>query len=120
MAGNDDDPLRIGGISRPTASASVDATAAADGATAVDATAPAEATAAIEGALAAGIDPTSAIAASLSAGAIDADGALRALVDATASAMLGPTAEPAALDALRAEVTALLAGDPTLATLLRP
>lgn len=108
MAGNDDDPLRIGGVSRP------------QGAAPVDAAAPTEATAAVERVEAPQIDAVARVAESLATGAIDADAALRALIDATASSVLGPGADPAALAAVRAEVEALLAGDPTLASLLRP
>lgn len=108
MAGNDDDPLRIGGVSRP------------QGAPAVDAVAPSEAAGAVEGVEAAEIDAVAVVAESLATGAIDVDAALLALIDATATAVLGTGADPRDLAAVRAEVEALLTGDPTLATLLRP
>lgn len=108
MAGNDDDPLRIGGITRPTGAAAVEGPAATEGAEAIAGIAPTE------------IDAIGAVTAALDAGAIDGDAALRALIDATTAAVLGPGADPIAIEAIRAEVATLLAGDPTLATLLRP
>lgn len=107
MGPHDDDPLRVGGVPRPGAAA------------AVDGASPADAAAAVDGPQSVTTDGIDAVAASLSAGAIDAQGALAALIDATASSMLGPGADPAAVEAVRAEVAALLAGDPTLAALLR-
>ena len=108
MAGNDADPLRIGGITRPAGATAVDGPAATEGADA------------IAGVAAAEIDAIAGVTAALDAGAIDGDTALRALIDATTAAVLGPGADPAAVEAIRAEVATLLAGDPTLATLLRP
>lgn len=108
MAGTDDDPLRIGGIARPTGAGGVEPTEAATAADRVDA-APELG----------GPDATAGVAQALAAGAIDGDAALRALVEHAATSVLGPGADPAAIAAVRAEVEALLAGDPTLATLLR-
>lgn len=107
MAGNDDDPLRIGGISRPT------------GPAAVDAPGPTDAAGAIDGVSAPGLDAITSVTASLDAGAIDGEAALQSLIDAAATQALGPGADAAAVDAIRAEVASLLAGDPTLAALLR-
>jgi len=65
------------------------------------------------------VDPTASVAEALATGAIDGDAALRALVDHATAAVLGPAADPAQVAAVRAEVEALLADDPTLASLLR-
>lgn len=117
MAGNDDDPLRIGGVARPAGTG---------------ATTPAEATAGAVAAAEAGtgvapadrvqseaVNPTASVAEALATGAIDGDAALRALVEQATAAVLGPAADPAQVAAVRAEVQALLADDPTLASLLR-
>ena len=107
MAGIDDAPLRIGGVPRTA------------GAAAVDAAASAEAPEAIRGIDTLEIDAAARVAQSLAAGAIDTDTAVATLAEAAATTMLGPGADAAAIAAVRAEVEALLAGDPTLAALLR-
>lgn len=108
---DDDDPLSIGGVSRTAA------TAAPAGAEAVEGAA---ATAPVRGpdevAHAGG---TEAIAEALAAGTIDVEAATRELVAQSVASALGPGADPASIAALAAEVEALLAGDPTLADLLR-
>ena len=102
-----------------------------DGATAVDPAAKAgevdaaaevgAADAAIEvgavGAIAA--DPIAAVTNALATGAIDADAARSQLIDAVIAAQMPPGADPAVWQSIRAEVEALLVGDPTLADLLR-
>jgi hypothetical protein len=62
---------------------------------------------------------TEAIAEALAAGTLDVEAATRELVAQSVATALGPGADPASVEALRLEVEALLAGDPTLADLLR-
>jgi hypothetical protein len=113
MPADDDDPLRasrIGGIARPSGAPAATAADGADGAEGVQAA---------DRVAAEGVERATAVADALATGAIDSEAALRALVDRAAASMLGPAADPATVEAVRAEVTALLAGDPTLAALLR-
>lgn len=111
MPGNDDDPLRtprIGGVARSAGSGAATPAEAGAGVTAADRVQPEEA-----------VDPTASVSDALATGAIDGAAALRALVDQATARVLGPAADPAQVAAVRAEVEALLAGDPTLASLLR-
>lgn len=108
MPANDDDPLRIGGVRRPEGAG---ATTAAEGA---------EHVAAPDRVGTEGVEGTAAVAEAIASGAIDGEVALRALVDQATAAALGPGADAATVAAVRAEVETLLAGDPMLATLLRP
>ena len=64
-------------------------------------------------------DPIAAISDALATGAIDADTAHSRLIDAVVASQMPPGADPAVWQAIRAEVEALLAGDPTIAELLR-
>ena len=64
-------------------------------------------------------DPVAAISDALATGAIDADTAHSRLIDAVVASQMPPGADPAVWQAIRAEVEALLAGDPTIAELLR-
>jgi hypothetical protein len=107
MPANDDDPLRIGAVGRPVGAS---APAAAEGAQHV---------AAVDRVATEGTLGAEAVAEALAAGTIDGELALRTLVDQTAASVLGPGADPATVAAVRAEVEALLADDPTLAALLR-
>lgn len=63
---------------------------------------------------------TAAIAQALASGAIDAATAERLLIDEAVRASLPPNSDPALVAALRAEVEAVLTGDPTIAALLQP
>lgn len=64
-------------------------------------------------------DPVTAIGEALAAGAIDADSARSQLIDAVVAAQMPAGADPAVWQQVRAEVEALLAGDPALTDLLR-
>ena len=64
-------------------------------------------------------DPIASISDALAAGAIDADTARSQLIDAVVASQMPPGANPAVWQAIRAEVEALVAGDPTIADLLR-
>lgn len=68
---------------------------------------------------AAAADPVAAISEALAAGAIDAETARVQLVEAIVAAQMPAGADPALWLEIRAEVEALLAGDPTLTDLLR-
>ena len=105
---DDDDPLSIGGVSRAAG------TTAPAGAEAVEGAAAAAGVSGPEGA-----GTTDAIAEALAAGTLDVEAATRELVAQSVASALGPGADPASVAALSAEVEALLAGDPTLADLLR-
>ncbi|HEY0132702.1 MAG TPA: hypothetical protein VGB85_01445 [Nannocystis sp.] len=89
------------------AASSVGAASAAGGASEVGAV----------GAVAA--DPVASITDALATGAIDADTARSRLIDAVVASQMPPGADPAVWQAIRAEVEALVAGDPTIADLLR-
>lgn len=65
-------------------------------------------------------DPVAAVAASLASGALDAAAATQRLVHDAVAAQLPRGLSPAAHAALEREVSALLAGDPTMADLLAP
>ena len=94
----------------------VDAASEVDAATAASAAGSATEVGAV-GAVAA--DPIAAISDALATGAIDADTAHSRLIDAVVASQMPPGADPAVWQAIRAEVEALLAGDPTIAELLR-
>lgn len=64
-------------------------------------------------------DPVAAIGEALAAGAIDAETARVQLVEVIVAAQMPAGADPALWREIRAEVEALLAGDPTLTDLLR-
>jgi hypothetical protein len=64
-------------------------------------------------------DPIAAISEALSTGAIDAETARTQLIDAVVASQMPAGADPAVWQEIRAEVEALLAGDPALADLLR-
>ncbi|HWB78328.1 MAG TPA: hypothetical protein VG755_25355 [Nannocystaceae bacterium] len=108
---DDDDPLSIGGVSRTAG------TTASAGAEAVDGAAAAAGVRGPDEVASAGT--TDAIAEALAAGTLDVEAATRELVAQSVANALGPGADPASVAALSAEVEALLAGDPTLADLLR-
>lgn len=63
---------------------------------------------------------TEAIASALSHGTLDAAQARAQLIDQAVQAQLPPDAAPETIAAIRAEVEALLAGDPVLERLLQP
>ncbi|MBC8069072.1 MAG: SurA N-terminal domain-containing protein, partial [Deltaproteobacteria bacterium] len=60
-----------------------------------------------------------AVSEAIASGAMDVEAATRELVAQSVASLLGAGADPAAVEEIRAEVEALLAGDPTLAHLLR-
>jgi hypothetical protein len=64
-------------------------------------------------------DPIASITNALATGAIDADTARSQLIDAVVASQMPPGADPAVWQAIRAEVEALVVGDPTIADLLR-
>ncbi len=64
-------------------------------------------------------DPVRAIGEALAASAIDAEQARCQLIEAVVASQMPPGADPAVWQQIRLEVEALLAGDPTLADLLR-
>lgn len=68
---------------------------------------------------AAAADPVASISEALAAGAIDAEAARVQLIDAVVASQMPAGADPALWREIRAEVEALLAGDPTLTDLLR-
>ena len=102
-----DPAARAGEVDAATAASAASAASAAGAATEVNAV----------GAVAA--DPVAAISDALATGAIDADTAHSRLIDAVVASQMPPGADPAVWQAIRAEVEALLAGDPTIAELLR-
>lgn len=119
MAGNDD-PWSVGGVTRAPGSAAPVGAVAPEGTDAIDGAAAAGATA--------GVDPTQAttevssldaVSEAIASGAMDVEAATRELVAQSVASLLGPGADPAAVAAIRAEVEAMLADDPTLAHLLR-
>lgn len=119
-SGNGDptDPLRaVGGrstgpVSHPETITPSDAAAPADGSTAAQAT--------TQAASVAGSPETDAIAAALASGAIDPQTARAQLIELAVRARLPHDASPATISAVRAEVEALLVGNPLLERLLRP
>jgi hypothetical protein len=109
MASNDE-PWSVGGVTRTPG------TGAPAGAEAVEGTQAASGAAAVEPAQQGSVD---AVCEALAAGSLDVEAATRELVAQSVAAALGPGADPVVLAQLRAEVEAMLAGDPTLAQLLR-
>ncbi len=97
-------------VDAAAATAGVDATA---GATAAGATTEVGAAGAVRA------DPIAAITDALATGAIDPDTARSRLIDAVVAAQMPAGADPAVWQEIRADVEALLAGDPTLMDLLR-
>lgn len=63
---------------------------------------------------------TEAIASALSRGTLDPQSARAQLIDQAVQAQLPPDAAPETVAAIRAEVEAMVAGDPVLEQLLRP
>lgn len=102
------------GAARPAAG--VDDVGGIDEVGEVKASAELTAAAAVEAAAA---DPVAAIGEALAAGAIDAETARVQLIDAMVAAQMPAGADPALWSEIRAEVEALLAGDPTLNDLLQ-
>lgn len=121
MGAHDDDPSDtttlpgLSGVGRTTAASRPEAVAAPE---AVDGAAAAEAAAPVAGAGA--VDPLAALTEALATSAIDAEAARTQLIAAVVRAQAPPGADPAVWRSIEAEVEALLAGDPTLADLLRP
>jgi len=101
---NDPDALRIHRLGGAGAAGAV------EGAEAADAAAPAEGVAASDG--------VDAVADALATGAIDATEARAQLVDEMVRASLPAGSDPALVEEIRAQVEAMLAGDPTLERLL--
>jgi len=105
----------------PDPTQGADATEGAGEAVAIAGADEAGATSAIDG-----VDATTApdadlrISEDLAAGRIDTDAALAQLVDETLAAQLPADAPPELVEQLRTEIAAVLAGDPTVASLLRP
>ncbi len=114
-----------GGANAVDSAAMATMTGEVDAASAVDATTAASAASAVSGTSEVGAvgavaaDPIAAISDALATGAIDADTAHSRLIDAVVASQMPPGADPAVWQAIRAEVEALLAGDPTIADLLR-
>jgi hypothetical protein len=109
--GNADDPFRIGGVAHTPRTGGPEAIAPAE----------AEATQGIE--VAEGTAPAGsieAVAEALAAGAIDADQARAQIIEQMVRAQLPAGSDPALVAEVRAEVEALLEGDPLLESLLRP
>jgi hypothetical protein len=90
--------------------AEIDAAEGVEGVEAADRAAPTEGASATAS--------TDAIAEALGAGRIDAEQARAQLIDEALRAQLPAGADPALVEELRAELSALLADDPTLARLL--
>lgn len=113
--GGDADDLRVGAVGAPKRSEGADA------ADAVDAAEGSRGAAAVEGVSETGrAGGAEAIASALGSGAIDAAEAKARLIDEAVRAQLPEGTDPAIVEAVRAEVEALLAGDPVLEDLLRP
>lgn len=76
----------------------------------------------VRGAAPADLGPTDteAIASALGRGALDPQSARAQLIDQAVRAQLPPDAAPETIAAIRAEVEAMMAGDPVLEHLLRP
>jgi hypothetical protein len=108
--GNSDDPMRIAGVTRTPRTGGAEAVAPAD----------AEATQGIAASgSAAALASTDAIADALANGAIDAAEARAQLIEQSVRAQLPTGADPALVAEVRAQVEALLQGDPLLESLLR-
>lgn len=101
------------------AASEVDTVSAASAASAVSAASAAGAAAEVGAVGAVAADPIAAISDALATGGIDADTAQSRLIDAVVASQMPPGADPAVWQAIRFEVEALLAGDPTIAELLR-
>jgi len=97
----------------------VDAASAVDAATAATAATGTGAATEVGAVGAVAADPIAAISDALATGAIDADTAHSRLIDAVVASQMPPGADPAVWQGIRSEVEALLAGDPTIAELLR-
>jgi hypothetical protein len=88
------------------------------GATPTDAAAPTAASTAVDAAGADSVDSVDSITAELAAGRIDAIEARSRLIECAVSEQLPAGASPELADAVRAEVEAILADDPTLDAML--
>ncbi|MFO0633765.1 MAG: hypothetical protein U0168_13025 [Nannocystaceae bacterium] len=110
MAEPDDDPIRIGAVARTDPAAAAEAL---DGPEGVGKVAGAEAIAAAHA------TAVESVTSGIGAGTMDVDAATAVLVADAVAAALGPGADPALVESIRAEVEALVTGDPTLANLLR-
>jgi hypothetical protein len=114
QGGGDPDDLRVGAVGGPKRSEAPDAASAAEAAEG------SRGAAAVEGVGESGrAGGAEAIASALSSGAIDAAEAKARLIDEAVRAQLPEGTDPAVIEAVRAEVEALLAGDPVLEDLLR-
>jgi hypothetical protein len=108
------DDLKIRGLAPDRGPEPVDG---AEGAASTDASAAVDGAAAVGGAE---VSDPAAIADALASGAIDAQTARAQLIDAAVASQLPADASPALAASVRAEVEAMLAGNPTLEALLRP
>lgn len=117
------DPLPgLSGVGRSTpatGAAEVDAAAETSATTEVGAAAATGGATEVAAVGAVAADPIASINDALATGAIDADTARSRLIDAVVASQMPPGADPAVWQAIRAEVEALVAGDPTIADLLR-
>lgn len=117
------DPLTaLKGVGRTTpgdAAAGVDAAAGSEGVDATAAATAATGSAEVGGVGAVAADPIAAIGDALATGAIDPETARSRLIDAVVAAQMPAGADPAVWQEIRADVEALLAGDPNLMALLR-
>ncbi|MEM6290265.1 MAG: hypothetical protein AAGA54_03340 [Myxococcota bacterium] len=114
-----DDDLGIGAIKRSGESAPADPAAPVQG---PEAAASTEAAAAVDRAAAPGTDPLGldALTEALASGAISPVEAKAQLIDQVVASQLPADADPAVIEAVRAQVGDLLADDPTIARLLDP
>ena len=112
-SGKDPDDLRVGAVSGAQRAKEADAAEAVEGAAGT------RGAAAVDGVGGPGeVDGTEAITSALASGAIDAAEAKARLIDEAVRAQLPEGADPATVAAVREEVEAVLAGDPTLEALL--
>lgn len=119
MTGDDNRDGRIDAITRGTPRTQLDSTAPAgpvEGSSPVQSVDAARSSEAIN--TQTELTPTQAVASALRTGAIDEAQAQAQLIDAIVASQLEGL-DPAMVDEVRAEVEALLADDPTLATLLK-
>ena len=112
-----DDDLGIGAIRRSGESAPADPAAPVQG---PEAATPTEAASGVDPAAALGSDTLDALTEALASGAISPVEAKAQLIDQVVASQLPADADPAVIEAVRAQVSDLLADDPTLARLLDP
>lgn len=116
--GDDEHDLGIGAIERNSAASSPDSVDRVTATESASEAAPVSATTAVDApASPLGVDE---ISAGLAAGSLTAAEAQAMLIDRVVTAQLPEGADPALVDAIRAEVAASLADDPILASLLDP